>query len=78
MSDEIQRLKFPTGGLRFSPPVSLQTPDTSPGALNIRSFSAEDDDIVGGSRSGTSKWHSALITGSAHNIQDVNGTVISI
>ena len=71
------RLGYPIKGISFSPALSAQK-ETSPGALNARSFSTNDDSATGGTRFGTSKWHSAQMTGASHNVQDVNSVVTTI
>lgn len=68
---------FPTGGVHEGLPHAVQPPNTSPSALNVRTYDPISDRARGGSRPGISKWNSGQPNGS-NAIQHMNKAVRSL
>lgn len=70
--DSFFDLSFPKAGLDLSGPFTLQRPNTSPAALNVRGFEAGTNRLRGGTRPGLSRYVNARVGSVGWIVQEVN------
>ena len=76
MEPETLSIQFPVNGIDTAGEYGVQRPDTTPDAVNVRSYDPFEDRTRGGSRPGLSKYPNQRIPAGDFLIQHMNQLVV--